>query len=144
MIDRAGGHPGDGSHAAILRWRAPSAANVRIEGRLQRAATAGDGVRARIVSSRQGSLGVWDATPATVAEVVVDGIALAEGEIIDFVIDPREGEGSDSFQFAPRIIETASGSLIADSAKEFAGPALDAWVAFAQILLLSNEFIFVD
>lgn len=154
-LSAMGGHPGrDLAHSVVRRWHAPVAGTVRIRGRLKHPAEAGDGVVARIVSSRQGLVGTWTAahgeTPIQVKELVVQ-----PGDAIDFVIECGKDDNSDSFEWAPEIsVVTGSGELKGGrsswSAKaDFSGPAparkpLGPWDRYAQALLASNEFIFID
>ncbi len=145
MLTAGGGHPGPRpDQAVILRWQSPEAATVVISGELKRPAPEGDGVRLRLVSATRGLLHTWDAPAASTVAVTVPDLPLAEGEILDFVIDAKAGDNSDSFQFAPKIQEARTRRLLADAAEEFAGPALDPWTACAQVLLVGNEFMFVD
>ena len=90
VINAAGGHPGDAAHAVIRRWTAPAAGTLRIEGLLAHSAVQGDGVRGRIVSSRGGTLGSWDAHHN---EAVTNPAAFAveQGDTIDFIADSRDG-----------------------------------------------------
>jgi hypothetical protein len=84
----------------------------------------------------------------------MDAIAMTKGETLDFIVDLRDGLNSDQFLWAPKITLTGiagSGGDIADQAwnaeKDFAGEALtllDSWQQLAQVLMLANEFMFVD
>ena len=109
---------------------------------------AGDGIRCWVVSSRHGVLK---------SEVVhhgrktldVDSIDVKAGDRIDFVVDLREGLNSDEFLWAPKIrpLPKSDGSPSWDAARDFAGPKpprLTPWEQLAQVLLLSNETMFVD
>ena len=144
MLTRNGGHPGNPEHAAILRWRASEKATLRLEGQLKRPADQGDGVRLRLVSSLRGLLGTWDAAARSSVPTHLDKLEVAEGEALDFIIDCKADENSDSFQYAPSLFDAQSGTEVASSSEEFAGPALDPWTAYAQVLLISNELMFVD
>jgi len=153
LLSAEGGHPGDNpAHAAIRRWRAPHDGAVRLAARLQHQTSRGDGVRARVVSSRQGLLGEWTAYNSTTA-TPLDRIVVQRGERIDFVTDCRSGTDSDSFLWAPTL-EWIGGSRAGERVSaqaEFEGPAkgpektaLNAWEKYAQVLLLANELLFVD
>ena len=145
MLTRTGGHPGaDAAHAAVLRWRSPEPARIAIKGELKRPDPIGDGVRLRLASNLRGLLGTWDVPAGGAADAAAGPFDIAAGETLAWVIDPKSSNGNDSFQFAPRLIDAATGRPVADASKEFAGPALDPWVAYAQSLLASNEFLFVD
>jgi hypothetical protein len=158
LLTAEGGHPGgDPDHAAIRRWTAPRDGAVSIGGTLVHKAQEGDGVRGRIVSSSQGELASWTAHH-TEAETRMSRVEVKQGDTIDFIVDCRANESFDSFGWAPviRMIEApaalAGGDVVLEwsSAANFSGPpgkprkALQAWEKYAQVLLLTNEFMFVD
>ena len=146
-----GGHPGE-KYAAVRRWTAPRPGEISIDGRLGHDADVGDGIRARILHNNEKELGQWTVKRkkenTKVAKVVVQ-----KGDTIDFVVDKNGDLNSDSFTWAP-IIEMSSAELATVtrdwSAKEdFSGPResfkpLDAWEKLAQVILMSNELVFVD
>jgi hypothetical protein len=150
-----GGHPGpDDSLSAIRRWVAPVDGAISIEGGLEHSSDQGDGVCARIVHSAQGQLGRWEAHN-TSTETVIHRVCVRLGDMVDFVIEPRESANYDSFSWTPRIrlldadrfeLPRIDWSASAD----FAGPAvpiskpLDAWERYAHVLLQSNELVFLD
>ncbi|QDU89744.1 Planctomycete cytochrome C [Pirellulimonas nuda] len=145
-LQAGGGHPGDPAHPAVRRWVAPAAGRLAIDGELKHPSDQGDGVRGRLVSSRQGVLGEWVATHSqsrTDAQIQV-----AAGETIDFVTDCRANENSDSFQWGVTLRLDGAGSQRRwDSTSGFRGPTpppLDCWGRLAQTLLMSNEFLFLD
>ena len=86
MLNAGGGHPGDAPHSAIRRWAAPAAGTLRIEGLLAHPAEQGDGVRGRIIASRTGVVGSWDAFHK---EEVTNPpqFAVQQGDTIDFITD---------------------------------------------------------
>jgi hypothetical protein len=148
-----GGHPGsDPQHCAIRRWESPLAGEIEIRGSLEHPAEHGDGVRGWIVSSRQGILKEvavkHDKQPTN-----IDSVAVRPGEAIDFVVDCRQSDDSDGFAWAP-VIKTkqvagasVGGVQLWHSTNDFSGPApprLTPWEQLAQVLLVSNEFVFVD
>jgi hypothetical protein len=148
-----GGHAGnDRQHAAIRRWIAPQDAQVSIQGPVIHEHSAGDGITARIVSNRAGLLGTWTLHNQK-GEAAVERIEVKQGDVLDFLVDFRSNLNSDMFKWSPVItqIDAAAPKRTSWSAKqEFGGspnppPApLSAWEKFAQVLLLSNEFVFVD
>jgi hypothetical protein len=108
------------------------------------------------LSSRTGLLGSW-ALHNEKAETKVESLAVKQGDTIDFVVDLRSGLDSDMFKWAPIIKAVDAPSSLGDghlrewdAKKEFGGPPpepdkpLSAWEKFAQVLLLGNEFMFVD
>jgi hypothetical protein len=156
LLTAEGGHPSNPQvGAAIRRWVAPHDGAVAISGVLGHHQKEGDGVRARIVSSQEGELASWTAHN-TDAETKMSRIEVKKGDTIDFVVDCRGDETSDSFVWSPviRLVEApgnAAGGVQEWSAKdEFRGPEarprklLTPWERYAQVLLLANEFMFVD
>jgi hypothetical protein len=156
LLTAEGGHPANGAvGAAVRRWVAPHDGAIAISGVLGHHQKEGDGVRARIVSSQEGELASWTAHN-TDAETKMSRIEVKKGGTIDFVVDCRGDENSDSFAWAPtiRLVEApgnaAGGVQEWRAAAEFRGPearprkTLTAWERYAQVLLLANEFMFVD
>jgi hypothetical protein len=144
-----GGMPGDGLEQAVVRrWVSPVAGKINIEGTLKHAQTAipaGDGVHGRIVSSRDGELASWVVNGIQV-ETALAGIKVEKGDTIDFIVDGRKDIENDPFTWAPRI-QLVGSETRWEAAKDFRGPApkpLDAWQRYAQVLLETNEFAFVD
>lgn len=145
MITATGGHPGrDEAHGVILRWQSPETFAVNVRGEVKRPEASGDGVRVRLVTSHQGLVREWDVPAGGTMAIEIDSLPLQAGEVVDFIIDPKATDLCDSFQFVPRLTETRTGQLVAAANEEFAGPPLDPWTAYAQVLLISNEFMFVD
>ena len=147
-----GGHPGDyQGDVAVLRWVSPVAGKVSIEGSLkhnQGAIPSGDGVHARIVFGRLGrheELAAWTMN-GTGAETGLSGIQVEKGDTLDFIVDGRADTENDSYNWAPRI-HLAGTETRWDASKDFRGPdprPLNVWARYAQILLETNEFAFVD
>jgi hypothetical protein len=148
-LTRTGGHPGvDGRHAAIRRWTAPSDMTVRISGTVSHSAKLGDGIHALVVSSRQGKLGAWEVS-GTSASAEIGSVSVKRGETLDFVADPRSGDNSDSFEWAPEVVQVDGDRRAWAANADFSGARewprpLGPWQRLAQVLLASNEFNFVD
>ena len=96
-----GGHPGNKEHPTIRRWTAPAAGTLSLQGTLGHGSENGDGVEAMLVTS-SGIKGSWQAKHASVA-TVLDGIQVAEGEVVDLVVHCREQETSDSFTWTATL-----------------------------------------
>ena len=149
MLTADGGHPGDAAHAAIRRWTAPSAGTLHIEGVLGHAGDKGDGVRGRMVVSRVGLVGAWDAMHGQTA-TNPPPIAVQKGDTVDFITDIAAEPSITTVQWPVTLRLTASGKdagQVWDSASGFHGPItppLTRWQELAQVLLMSNEFVFVD
>ncbi|MGH9627847.1 MAG: DUF1553 domain-containing protein, partial [Bryobacteraceae bacterium] len=143
----AGGEPGEHPNQAVIRrWISPVDGKVNIEGTLrhgQPAVPYGDGVRGRIDSSRLGELASWSVNGSS-AETRLNGIAVEKGDTIDFIVDARIDPENDGFAWAPII---KLGDQAWNAKNDFAGPApepLSEWARYAQVLLETNEFEFVD
>jgi mono/diheme cytochrome c family protein len=151
-VRATGGHPGpDPTHGVIVRWTAPTDLVVTIGGRLAHDEKQGDGVRARVVSSRDGIIGTWTAKGSRV-RTVVDRVELRRGDVLDFVVDCVTEHSFDSYSWAPTIRVVGSAPAARertawDAKAEFQGPApkpLKPAEAYAQALLLTNEFLYID
>jgi hypothetical protein len=158
QITAEGGHAGnDLQHAVVRRWIAPRNVTVAVTGTFAHEDEPGDGVRAFIVSSRHGELASATVHHGT-AELNVARLEMKEGETLDFVVDFNQGLNSDMFKWAPVIAaldpvnpkQSDAMSPRWDAHKEFgsgqsvATRMLTPWEEYAQVLLLSNEFLFVD
>ena len=142
-----GGEAGDAPEQAVVRrWVSPVKGNANIEGVLrhgQPAVPFGDGVRGQVLSSRHGALASWNVNGST-AETKLNGIAVEPGDTLDFVVDSRKDPENDNFGWSPTIkvgVQTWSAK------DDFAGPLprpLSVWARYAQVLLETNEFAFVD
>jgi hypothetical protein len=148
MLNANGGHPGDPAHQAIRRWVAPADGTLHIEGMLSHTATEGDGVRGRVVASRGGILGAWEAFHCETA-TAPPPIAVKSGDTIDFLTDGRTGVAHDTFGWTITLRLTKGDNAVEvwDSVSGFHGPLvrpLSRWQQLAQVLLMSNEFTFVD
>ena len=148
LLTADGGHGGsDAARSTIRRWTAPGDGVLEITGTLSRPAAEGDGVLARIVSSRNGQLAEFTCEPQKTVDTNVSSVEIKKGDTIDFLVEPRENSTSDSFQWAP-VLRSKGADW--DARQGFAGPPparqppLTAWEKYTQILLSTNEFMFVD
>jgi len=155
MLTAAGGHPGS-KHAVIRRWTAPRDCTIHISGTLAHPRGEGDGVRGRIVSSSEGELANWVVHNKSAGTDIRD-IKIKAGETLDFTVDCRGTVSHDGFNWSialstesPPAEGSAAGQVVQyewKSAEQFAGPPADAlspWEKLCQVLLQSNEFVFVD
>jgi hypothetical protein len=146
-----GGHPGHTSaHAAILRWVAPADGTISIDGTLAHPTAAGDGVHARILSSRTGLLGEWTVHNTKTATSFPDRPVTA-GETLEWIVDSRTNANSDSYTWSPKITFTSPDTppRTWDATADFNTPTklpipLTPLETLAHVLLLSNELAFVD
>ena len=146
ILNADGGHPGH-DLAVIKRFTAPRDMSISIAGRVHRDAEVGNGILARLVSDRQGQLAEWVVEPKQSAPPPVSNVDLKAGESLDFVVESRGDENSDTFQWRATI--RASDGTVFSSQTQFRGPLaesrpLSPWEKLAQTLLETNEFDFVD
>jgi hypothetical protein len=115
-----------------------------------------NGIRGWVVSNKKGVLGKWRVDPpAPPADGIsyaanpsvsteLKTIAVERGEIIDFVVDADGDYEADNFQWSPVI---TIGVRKWDARTAFAGPPIRKLTPreqLAQVLLLTNEFAFLD
>ena len=144
-LTQQGGHPGsDPSHSAMRRWTAPANATVDLSGTVSLLSTESSGITAFIFHSRLGLLGTWPVAPANKVETNLAQVELQAGDTLDFVVDSQGSENSDTFLWAPRIRDVSSNLFLAEASKDFGGPGASGLEAYAQALLCSNEFLFLD
>ena len=163
-LTAAGGAPGDDlSNAAVRRWVAPASGKLNVEGKLVLNVGAlairfhfSNGIRGWAISNKKGVLGKWRVNPPPApadgisykANPSVDtdlkAIDVEQGEIIDFVVDSVGDYEADDFQWSPVL---TIGTQKWDARAQFAGPAIRKLTPreqLAQVLLLTNEFAFLD
>ncbi len=132
LLNTGGGHTGDNPRfAAVRRWTAPRAGRLAITGQLHHPSPHGDGVRARIVSSRAGLAGTWS-VKTNDAQTNVPVIEVQTGDTIDFIADCNENVNCDSFGWGVRLSLAFAGAdgkaspsaaaMTWDSAADFHGP----------------------
>jgi hypothetical protein len=162
-LTAGGGAPGDDlRHAVIRRWVAPRDGVVKITGTLGHALNQfeqrfklSDGIRAHVIHSRLGPGGQWTIGPPDYADdgkkaverkvsTVIESLEVRAGDMVDFVVDARGSYESDDFTWAPVI---RMGETEWNASADFAGPGpfiLTTREQLAQVLLLTNEFAFID
>jgi len=128
LLHASGGHPDQPGRAVIRRWVAPKSGTLTISGSLQHGSPNGDGVRARVVSSRaaqqgNGVLGEWTCFNSMV-DCPVSAATVEAGDSIDLIVDCITHQTSDSFQWPVAIsLTTEDGSVLSfDSTAGFHGP----------------------
>ena len=149
-LDATGGHPGnDRAHAAIRRWTAPRDLRIEIRSTFNHEPPQGDGVRAAIVSSH-GTPGTLASAQVHMAAKPLDVAALdvVAGQTIDFLVDIGDGLSYDQFLWQIRILSQDAGGepIVWDASQDFEGVSserLDPWEQLTQVLLCTNEFLFI-
>jgi hypothetical protein len=151
-LTASGGEPGHPGYAVVRRWVAPTDGTAHITGTVGHkiAREHSDGIRARVLSSRNGQLGFWPVANKT-AEVNIKEVEVKSGDTIDFVVDCGATAYGDEFTWAPTVrLARKDGDkpeIVSASAKEFRGPpapTLLTWEQLALVILQSNELVFVD
>ncbi|WP_395749326.1 DUF1549 and DUF1553 domain-containing protein [Prosthecobacter sp.] len=155
QLTATGGHPGnDRKHAVVRRWAAPASGAYDIHSILIHEPKAGDGIRGFMSHSRLGKLRDTRLHGST-ADLSLTAIEFQKGDTLDFIVDIGDGLNSDQFLWAPKIVPSpsttgAGGDMPReawDAEKDFAAvpqSQLNAWEQLVQVLMLSNEFMFVD
>lgn len=141
-----GGHPGDADKALVLRWVAPQALTVRVIGTVKHPKNEGDGVRITVSSARRGRLAQWTARNGEVP-TDTEPFEVEASEVVDLIVDNNGTTTHDGFQWNPIIEQAGTPSVNWNPSRDIRGPvpeSLDNWSMLAQVLLLSNEFQFVD
>ncbi|MCU1262212.1 MAG: Protein of unknown function (DUF1553)/Protein of unknown function (DUF1549)/Planctomycete, partial [Bryobacterales bacterium] len=146
-LSAKGGTPGDDpQHAVTRRWTAPLDGTIDIKGTLSNKKAKDEAaytVRARIVHSSQGKLAEKIITDKK-EDLALSSIAVHAGDRIDFIVDFPGEPTNEIFTWVPEITMQEH---VWNSAKDFRVPApltLTAWEKFAQVLLETNEFAFID
>jgi hypothetical protein len=142
------GHAGRSlKQAAVVRWTAPHDGAVIFDGELKHANKEGDGVALHLISSRAGKLGSWVAQNGK-TKTVVPRIEVKQGEQFDLVVDSQKTTNHDSFEWSPSFtLLDARKPTLWNYQADFQGPQppqMTPWELAAQVLLMSNEFMFVD
>jgi hypothetical protein len=154
QLTASGGNVDRTNAAAIRRWVAPRNGLISITGELAHTQTNGAGVCGRIVSSRLGLLGQWRVRNSH-ATASVESIEVMEKDTIDFIVDCGAGARAREFQWAPVIEMAKTGPEetglphVWDAKDNFVDPKkirepMGAWEKYAQVLLFSNEFFFIE
>ena len=165
QLRSTGGHAGGGNRCLVSRWISPVSGIIEIGGELNHGSEIGDGIRATIYRNREQRLGQWIAHNGK-ADTGIKSLTLEKGDTIDFVVDCIGGGSYDSYQWDPLIVPTKATPSIpgrtawsskrdfpkppsqkTDTGKKPAAAAPDRfgpWEQFAQVLLMSNEFVNIE
>ena len=156
QLTAEGGHPGnDRKHAVVRRWIAPADGSYDLHSTLIHEPEVGDGIRAFVSHSRLGKLRSTTLLGSK-ADLQLDAIAFQAGDTLDFIVDIGNGLNSDQFLWSPKITPSVTATTGAggdtpsdawDAQKDFSAQPksqLSAWEQLVQVLMLSNEFMFVD
>jgi len=145
FLDAKGGHPAEHpDRPAIRRFVVPGNGKYTVVGALKHVPEPGNGVRAKLVSSRSGLLGEWQVHKSSIQTGPFD-IELQAGDMLDFVVDFNGQILHDEHEWVLDIRRAGDPAQAWNSEKEFRGPVtIDRWQMLVQALLMTNEFVFVD
>ncbi len=148
FLDENGGLPGPtNDHVVVRRWVAEFDGRVHVEGNLQHSVDKGDGVEGWIVRNGQEILGHWTLKNSK-ARTQVKEFEVEKGDTLDFVVGPNKEPESDGFKWTVQVHSVSDPSLVFRSKEHFSGNDLlrefSPMAQFAQALLATNEFCFVD
>jgi len=136
-----GGHP-EIDKAVALKWTALETEKISVTGNLKHPGEQGNGIRGRLMRPSGELLGEWTLAPGHGVSTSIPDIEMKAGDSLLFIVDSQGDQGFDGFHWAPKLSD-GRGS-ITDAKEDFAGPGLEPLAQLAQVLLLSNEFFFVD
>jgi len=141
-----GGHPGnDLKHAIVRRWTAIEDGVYSVSSRVSHEPEVGDGIHAFICHNERGVLKSATVHHST-EQLDVTSIPIWKGDTIDFIVDIRAGLNSDQFLWSATVSKDGD-NRIWDTEKDFTppiGPHLTPSQQLVQVLMLANEFMFVD
>jgi hypothetical protein len=143
------GHPGDTrSLCSVRRWTAGRPATLSIQYQIAHNNKSGDGVTSTIFHNQTTAL-VTRTTKNTRTIGVVKNHSVQPGDTIDFVVFCGKDATHDTFKCSIKFRETAADNSRAwNSVTDFSDQnelrVTDAWTQLAQVLMLTNEFVFVD
>jgi hypothetical protein len=155
-LSAAGGHPGpNAQHATVRRWIAPADGEIAVSGEIshQRRGES-DGVQGHVVAN--GKVHWTGIAQGHTVTAKVESLHVRRGEPVDFVTTCGRNHNGDLFLWNPRIEyrRVAPGESgfrrYWEAASDF-GPRPESppppparWTQLAQLLLMSNEMLFVD
>ncbi len=154
-----GGHPGLNNHVAVRRWTSDRNGTITISSNYRKRNPGGDGLTFVINHSRFGTIlrDQVGGDETTAKDGNLDFVEVRKGDTVDFVVLAGPSSSWDEYNWNPTIVWEAnpkpSGQLIADYSRDFLGqhgvpishhPDQYPLAAFAQTLMISNEFMFID
>ena len=149
QLTSTGGHPGnDRQHASVRRWTADRDMRIRIQSKIEHEPEQGDGIRAFVISSG-GRLHHSVTLHHNTRQLDVETLDVKRGNTVDFIVDIGDGLNNDQYLWTTVIQQIASvgKETTWNSELDFPAPIiarLDGWEQLAQVLLCSNEFMFID
>ncbi len=152
-LTATGGHAGSRKYCTVCRWTSPDDGVVSVTGTLKHSPHQGDGIQATLYGP-VGKVKHWKAHQNK-TETNVKNILVKKGEQLNFVVDFNSQNGWDSYRWSPVIILKTSkkknrqrfsskDSFPKTTQKKKTLQKYGAWERYAQVLLMSNEFLFIE
>ncbi len=152
-LTATGGHAGSRKHCTVCRWTSPADGVVSISGTLKHSPHQGDGIKATLYGPA-GKVKQWEAHQNK-TETNVKQIKVKRGEQLNFVVDFNSQNGWDGYQWSPVIVLktltaknpqrfSSKGSFPKTILKKKTLQQYGTWERYAQVLLMSNEFLFIE
>jgi mono/diheme cytochrome c family protein len=148
-----GGHAAQDGSVVTARWHVPTDMKISIDSVLSRASDKGDGVRAWVYNERTGILAEQFCTPQNKKVPVQLTTDVKRGDTLCFIVHNEGGTDSDSFDWQPTIRRADNGEVLTNAKTDFCdasrwpigrAKAQSPLSQLAQVLLMSNEFMFED
>jgi hypothetical protein len=148
-----GGHAAPSEYIVTARWHVPTDMKISIDSVLTRSSDRGDGVRAWIYNERTGILAEQLCTPQNKKVPVQLTTDVKRGDTLCFIVHNEGGTDSDSFDWQPTISRADTGEVLTHSKTDFCDSSRwpigrarpqSSLSQLAQVLLMSNEFMFED
>ena len=148
-----GGHAAQDGYIVTARWHVPTDMKISIDSVLSRASERGDGVRAWVYNERTGILAEQFCTPQNKTAAVKLTTDVKRGDTLCFIVHNEGGTDSDSFDWQPTIRRADTGEVLTNAKNDFCdasrwpigrAKAQSPLSQLAQVLLMSNEFMFED
>ncbi|HEY1048800.1 MAG TPA: DUF1553 domain-containing protein, partial [Prosthecobacter sp.] len=148
-------HAAPKQHMVVARWHVPYDAKIAVDGVLSRSSDRGNGVRAWLWTARTGVLAEYNATPQNKKVATQATAEVKKGEALCFIVSSDNSTDSDSFSWEPKIsrLEGDTSELLTDFKNDFCDASRwpfgrakpqNAISQIAQVLMISNEFMFMD
>ncbi len=148
-----GGHAAQDGYIVTARWHVPTDMKISIDSVLIRSSDRGDGVRAWVYNERTGILAEQLCNPQNKNVPVKLTADVKRGDTLCFIVHNEGGTDSDSFDWQPTISRADTGEVLTHSKTDFCDASRwpigrakpqSSLSQLAQVLLMSNEFMFED
>jgi hypothetical protein len=148
-----GAHAAPNEYIVTARWHVPTDMKISIDSVMTRSSDRGDGVRAWVYNERTGILAEQLCTPQNKKVSIQLTADVKRGDTLCFIVHNEGGTDSDSFDWQPTISRADTGEVLTNAKTDFCDSSRwpigrarpqSALSQIAQVLLMSNEFMFED